>query len=388
MLYLKKKIEGFEVGMSYYSGFEKDEEDIMIPFSLSLYITSSKIVEQLPVYLECLRRNECPEVLGIDLDVMTTMAYWMKNGKLEHDMEALNDQTLHERGIEFAYKGFKPETTLELYEAIRQNVADMVRMLGDVRRLLMAAPPTLYGNFYRSQKSQCDEQKVVAAYEQWKREVGVVTPELLKDKQMLEVVEFLKRKVLRFAPVPSERERCRVDLDTLRSHLPHGYDLPEELPDCCARFRRFVTMDGDTLRINYDSYGKYLHQFYYRLSDDERQVLIRLDLMLDLIRGDMEVLREVVLPDVLATPEAMALWQKAMSEGWIDERFQPRISLTKSAVLAFEIANRLGIQDRWKVFEQFWHRKNMRSNYNNALTQRQSLKFLDDVKAAFSGTLR
>ena len=44
---LRKELLGFEVGMSYYSGFEKDEEDIVIPFSLSLYITSRKIVEQL-----------------------------------------------------------------------------------------------------------------------------------------------------------------------------------------------------------------------------------------------------------------------------------------------------------------------------------------------------
>ena len=43
MMNLKKKIEGFEVGMSYYSGFEKYEEDNVIPFSLSLYITSRKI---------------------------------------------------------------------------------------------------------------------------------------------------------------------------------------------------------------------------------------------------------------------------------------------------------------------------------------------------------
>ena len=52
---LRKKLLGFEVGMSYYSGFEKDEEDIIIPFALSLYITSNKIMEQLPVYLEYLK---------------------------------------------------------------------------------------------------------------------------------------------------------------------------------------------------------------------------------------------------------------------------------------------------------------------------------------------
>ena len=77
--------------MTCYSTLEKDEEDIIIPFVVSLYITSTKIVELLPGYLECLRRDECPEVLGVNLDMMTSTAYWMKNNKLKHDMEALND---------------------------------------------------------------------------------------------------------------------------------------------------------------------------------------------------------------------------------------------------------------------------------------------------------
>ena len=380
MMNLKKKIEGLEVGMSYYSGFEKDEEDIVIPFSLSLYITSSKIVEQLPVYLECLRRNECPEVLGIDLDTMTSEAYWMKNYKLEHDMEALNDLPLRERGIEFAYKGFKPETTGALYEAIRQNVGQMVAMLSEVRQLFTEAPASLYENFYLNEKAAVDAKPVKARYRQWKREVGVVTSELLKDKQILEVVEFLKKKVLRFAPVPSERERCQVDLDMLRSHLPHGYELPEELPNCCARLKRFVTMDGDTLRINSDCYGEYLHPFFYRLTAPERQALIEFDLMLDLIHQDLASLNDVKLPAVLATPEAMTLWRKAQDAGWVDERFQSKLSRTLSALFADAMAKRLGIKDKWKVFEKLWNKNNMRSDYNQGLSQQQSLDFQDELK--------
>jgi len=62
---IRKKLLGFDVGMTYYSMFEKDEEEITIPFVVSLSITSFKIVELLPKYLECLKRNECPEVLDI-----------------------------------------------------------------------------------------------------------------------------------------------------------------------------------------------------------------------------------------------------------------------------------------------------------------------------------
>ena len=40
----------------------------------------------------------------------------------------------------------------------------------------------------------------------------------------------------------------------------------------------------------------------------------------------------------------------------------------------------LGIASKWKVFEQLWHRKNMRNDYNTALEQRKLLDFQDRLK--------
>ncbi len=89
------------------------------------------------------------------------------------------------------------------------------------------------------------------------------------------------------------------------------------------------------------------------------------------------------LPEVLATEEAMRLWEKGRQAGYVDECYQPLISRTQSALLADAMAERLGIKEKWKVFEELWHRKYMRNDYNLALTQRQSYKFQDDLKQLF-----
>ena len=86
------------------------------------------------------------------------------------------------------------------------------------------------------------------------------------------------------------------------------------------------------------------------------------------------------LPEVLATDEAMALWKKAQAAGWVDANYQPLISRTQSALLADAIAEKLGIRQKWKTFETLWNRKNMRSDYNLALRQQQSLDFLTELK--------
>ena len=49
-------------------------------------------------------------------------------------------------------------------------------------------------------------------------------------------------------------------------------------------------------------------------------------------------------------------------------------------MIADMLADRLGIANKWKFFEQLWHRNNMRGDYNTALDQRKTLKFQERLK--------
>ena len=89
------------------------------------------------------------------------------------------------------------------------------------------------------------------------------------------------------------------------------------------------------------------------------------------------------LPEALSTEAAMTLWKKAQAAGRIDDNYQPLLSRTQAALLADAMAERLGIKEKWKVFEGLWHRKYMRSDYNLALTQQQTYEFQDELKRLF-----
>ena len=91
-----------------------------------------------------------------------------------------------------------------------------------------------------------------------------------------------------------------------------------------------------------------------------------------------------LLPEVLRTEKAMALWRKVQAAGYVDANYQPTISRTQAALLADAMAERLGIKEKWKVFGDLWKRNNMRSDYTRAMNQRQSLDFQDKLKQLFS----
>ena len=90
-----------------------------------------------------------------------------------------------------------------------------------------------------------------------------------------------------------------------------------------------------------------------------------------------------LLSEALRTEDAMALWQKAQQAGYVDEHYQPLLSRTQAALLADTMAERLGIKEKWKVFEGLWNRKYMRSDYNLALSRKRSLVFQDELKRLF-----
>ena len=94
--------------------------------------------------------------------------------------------------------------------------------------------------------------------------------------------------------------------------------------------------------------------------------------------GDQQVLAQASdVPEVLADSEQ---WQKVMQAGLVDADGQPTVSRTEAAMIADMLAERLGIANKWKFFEQLWHRNNMRGDYNTALDQRKTLKFQERLK--------
>lgn len=86
------------------------------------------------------------------------------------------------------------------------------------------------------------------------------------------------------------------------------------------------------------------------------------------------------VPPLLDTPRARELWQKAIAEGWVNEQLRPLLSRPMAALMADRMAEVLDIAHKWKLFEQLWHRNNMRSDYNTALEQKKSLLFQEKLK--------
>ena len=97
-------------------------------------------------------------------------------------------------------------------------------------------------------------------------------------------------------------------------------------------------------------------------------------------KGDIDT---PTLPAPLGTEQAMVLWRKAQDAGYVDANYQPLISRTQAALLADAMTERLGIKEKWKVFEGLWNRKYMRSDYNLALTRKRTLDFQDELKQLF-----
>ena len=96
------------------------------------------------------------------------------------------------------------------------------------------------------------------------------------------------------------------------------------------------------------------------------------------------VLEARVVPEVLRTPEASALLNKAVAAGWLNEQWQPMVSSTKAALLAMRLAEILKIENQWQVFGELWKRNSgtLRAFYNEGMYQKQAGDFLAKMRKA------
>lgn len=88
------------------------------------------------------------------------------------------------------------------------------------------------------------------------------------------------------------------------------------------------------------------------------------------------------MSDELKGERGLAVLKNLQKHGLLDENFYPmELSNSESAVLAYQIAITLGINEMWKVFSDLWNitPNALRAAYNRGMEQKKTIKILDEI---------
>lgn len=88
------------------------------------------------------------------------------------------------------------------------------------------------------------------------------------------------------------------------------------------------------------------------------------------------------MSDELKGERGLAVLKNLQKHGLLDENFYPmELSNSESAVLAYQIAITLDINEMWKVFSDLWNitPNALRAAYNRGMEQKKTIKFLDEI---------
>ena len=95
------------------------------------------------------------------------------------------------------------------------------------------------------------------------------------------------------------------------------------------------------------------------------------------------------MSDELKGGEGLAVLKNLQKHGLLDENFYPmELSNSESAILAYQIAITLGINEMWKVFSDLWNitPNALRAAYNRGMEQKKTIKFLDEISPLLNGS--
>ena len=95
------------------------------------------------------------------------------------------------------------------------------------------------------------------------------------------------------------------------------------------------------------------------------------------------------MSDELKGERGLAVLKNLQKHGLLDENFYPmELSSSESAVLAYQIAITLGINEMWKVFSDLWNitPNALRAAYNRGMEQKKTIKFLDKISPLLNGS--
>lgn len=284
---LNGMVAGFDENTSAYARMPTKNPYSHFCFAMNIEMSAEAVIQELKRYLAELERGECREVLYIEKKMMRK-EYWEKGGLLRRNLLALKERLGCQRMISAILRVQNGASYDDFLNRLEDSYAEVARLLSEIHRKMTRQ---MYGRFYQYLKSQYDTEHVVIKYDEWMMTEGDDTFETLKGKQTLEVAEPLRKELMRFRRAPIQNEIDDVDVNKVIYWMPCNYDrkylMSDDFRIQCAKFRKFNSWEGDILKLDYEALGKHLFQYYYKMTDEDRQAFFDLDIMVELINKDI-----------------------------------------------------------------------------------------------------
>ena len=386
---IMQKFDDLKCAIARYNRVTALSESPKIAFAYGIITFVNDAIKALEDYQNDLDRCECHDALAVNFSELSDMDYWLKDDLLRQEMHAYADKPLSSYGISLGLNGVTFTDTLHIYRTIEEGIGQIIERLKQVESTLDDAPTELYLNFYRHLRAQYCEDQAIKDINDWMRRSGKMSLCKLKSYRAEAIADFVNSDILECCIEPSEEERSQVDIETFKKQLRDNYPYAKLFDDKFTIFSRSVSWQGDILVADYACAGLFIFQHWSQLTETDIQAIFYLDKMLDLIHQEMAAQNKdddidiPGLPDALNNPKAKKLLMKARKAGYLDDRFQPKLSNALSALLANQIAVKLEIENKWKVFEAFWSRHDMYKDYHRALMQKQCSDFLKTLYSLY-----
>ncbi|GJG33474.1 hypothetical protein PRMUPPPA20_15830 [Xylanibacter ruminicola] len=221
-------------------------------------------VKLLPGYIEDLKRGKCMEAFSISSGLHRKELFWLWCERICSDMEVES-----------------------FYESLKCCIEELKTLLAEAEKALMHCDSAMFEKFYFAKKQNYSGDAISKRFEKWRYENLCVTIDKLRELQAKVVAESLTKGIMRFAPVPSQKELNEVQMDYLKGFLPYDFVMSDDFCVSCAQWRQFIHWNDTILIIDYKKYGKYIQNHYYDFSDTQLQAIFELDMKLYLIHKEM-----------------------------------------------------------------------------------------------------
>lgn len=131
----------------------------------------------------------------------------------------------------------------------------------------------------------------------------------------------------------------------------------------CAELRNYTDLDTIALKLNY-------------LGVSRRELYDVFSVLLLLERLEAALTNNHTANSALMTDKAVKYWQRLQKAGFVDSRYMLLETTTRQQAMyiAEPFAEKLGLKNKWKAFEQFWNIKNL---------AQEKTKFIDSGKFPF-----